>query len=104
MFTGPPLCQLVWRQRNEGRRQVYWGEVGPDGTFRVVTMRIALNFRRLDEQHGKVIQGAPPGWADGSDRCLTPHKFGISNTLVWDKARGMMVFGNTLRQTLFRID
>ncbi|MCY4238178.1 MAG: SMP-30/gluconolactonase/LRE family protein [Rhodospirillaceae bacterium] len=79
------------------------GAIGPDGAFWIGTMQTNLNpdgsMREMDRSSGALYRIAP----DGTVRRMTEHIFGISNTLVWDEARGQMIFGDTLRQTLFRM-
>ena len=58
------------------------------------------SLRDLDRSSGALYRVG----ADCSVRRLTPHEFDISNTLARDEARGMLVFGYTLSQPLFRID
>ena len=80
------------------------GAVGPDGAFWVGTMQTNLNpdgsMRDIDRSSGALYRIG----VDGSVRRITPHEFGISNTLAWNEAHGTMIFGDTLRHTLFRLD
>ena len=80
------------------------GTVGPDGNFWVGTMQTNLNpdgsMRGMDRNSGAIYVVRP----DGSSQRITGHKYGISNTLAWDEARGRMVFGDTLARTHYSVD
>ncbi|MBY6115556.1 SMP-30/gluconolactonase/LRE family protein [Mameliella alba] len=78
------------------------GAVAPDGSFWVGTMQSNFDasgtMRDMDRNSGAFHRVAP----DGSVTRLTDHRFGITNTLVWDKPRGHVIFADTLAQALYR--
>ena len=80
------------------------GAVGPDGNFWVGSMQTNLNadgsMRDMDRSSGAWHVVRP----DRTTRRVTPHCFGISNTLVWALDGTSLILGDTLEQTLYRTD